>query len=627
MRQAKKRTVFSWFATLVILSMIASGCAQAAPALSATPALLPTSTAMLAPPTYTPMAGATAVTQATALAQATALVQATNTPAAAATGALVNAFGVTLPPDAAPPAQQFIRTLATEGVTVDFAVSVYKRTTPAYCEELSTPLLRIDKNFEILPADALSWEVSADGLTWTFHLDPNLMWSDGNHVTANDYVTTFQYQADPKHAWDFAWFWSDLVNWDAAVKGDVPTSQIGVKAVDDYTLQFITSKPAPYLLAKSLYARPLSKAAFLKYGEYYNNTPETSVSSSPWILTEWTKGKQMVFSPNLKYTGKIKPYLEKQILVFGDYSKDFLSYQANEVDHASSFSPADVDFIAKDPELSKEYHPGFGDFRTYYLGFDNTNKPFNDIRVRQAFAKAIDRDSLIGNVVKKQGIAAYSFLMPGFPDASADVLKNENVNKFDPAAAKKLLADAGYPNGQGFPTMQLWLRQENDLNKAVGDAIAAMIKENLNIPIEVSNKEQKLFMDTLNSHKLPFYMVSYGFDYLDASNMLGIWQTGGRHAWSNPQFDKLVTDATSLSGNPAKRSQMFKDAEKILVDDVGGVFVYHVTPGWIYRPYLKGPEFEADKTGITTWHWPGLEDINMMALTTYISKDVANYRK
>ena len=161
----------------------------------------------------------------------------------------------------------------------------------------------------------------------------------------------------------------------------------------------------------------------------------------------------------------------------------------------------------------------------------------------------------------------------------------------------------------------------------MGNAIAGMIKDNLNISIEVSNKEQKLFMDTLNSHKLPFYMVSYGFDYLDASNMLGIWVSGGRHAWSNPQFDKLVTDATSLSGDPAKRSQMFKDAEKILVDDVGGIFVYHVTPGWIYRPYLKGPEFEPDKTGITTWHWPGLEDINMMALTTYISKDVANYRK
>ena len=96
------------------------------------------------------------------------------------------------------------------------------------------------------------------------------------------------------------------MNWDEAVAGEVPTSEIGVKAVDDYTLQFITNEPAPYLPAKALYARPLSKAAFEKYGEYYNNTPETSVSSSPWILKEWTKGKQMVFGPNPNYTGQGK---------------------------------------------------------------------------------------------------------------------------------------------------------------------------------------------------------------------------------------------------------------------------------------------------------------------------------
>ncbi len=96
--------------------------------------------------------------------------------------------------------------------------------------------MRLNKNFELLPAGALSWEVSSDGKTWTFHLDPALKWSDGNPVTADDVVFTFQYQADPKHAWDFAWFWSDIVNWDDAVAGKVPTSEIGVKKVDAYTV-------------------------------------------------------------------------------------------------------------------------------------------------------------------------------------------------------------------------------------------------------------------------------------------------------------------------------------------------------------------------------------------------------
>jgi len=191
-----------------------------------------------------------------------------------------------------------------------------------------------------------------------------------------------------------------------------------------------------------------------------------------------------------------------------------------------------------------------------------------------------------------------------------------------------LLAEAGYPNGQGFPKLELWLRNETDLNKAVANAIAAMIKDNLGIEVEVSNKEAKLFMDTLNAHKLQFYMVSYGFDYLDPSNMLGIWVSTGRHAWKNEQFDNLIAQAASFTGDPAKRSQMFKDAERILVEDVPAVFIYHGTPGWMYKPYIKkGEEFEPDRTGVATWHWPGLEDISMMALTTYISKDVEKYRK
>jgi peptide/nickel transport system substrate-binding protein/oligopeptide transport system substrate-binding protein len=396
--------------------------------------------------------------------------------------------------------------------------------------------------------------------------------------------------------------------------------------VDDYTVQFITNVPAPYFLSKALYVRPLSKVAFEKYGEYYNNDPKTSVSSSPWILTEWSKGKQMVFGPNKKYTGSLKPYIENLIITFGDYSTEFAAYQNGEVDMGATFSPADMATIAGNTDLNAQYHPGYGDFRTYYLGFDTTKKPFSDLRVRQAIAKAIDRDTIIKNVVGRQGMAAYSFLMPGFPDSNSQELAKENVNVYDVAAAKKLLADAGYPGGRGFPALELWLRQESALNQAIGSAIASMLKDNLGINVSVSNKETKLFMDTLNAHKLPFYFLSYGFDYLDPSNMLGIWVTGGRHTWSNAKFDALVKDATSLSGNQTKRDQEFKDAEKVLVDDVGGIFIYHVTPGNIYKPYLKGEELDPDKTGVAAWHWPGLEAIGTLMSTLYVTKDVPKGR-
>jgi len=548
-------------------------------------------------------------------------------PVMAASAQVTNAWGVKMPADAAPLNQQFIQILMSEGTTTDFPVSVYKRGGVSYDSILSTPFVRINKNFELLPNGALSYETSKDGKTWTFHMNPKLKWSDGNPVTADDVVYTFQYQADPKHAWDFAWFWSDIVNWDDAVAGKVSLDQLGVKKVDTYTVQFTTTVPSPYFPSKALYIRPLSKVAMMKYGEYYDSDPKTSVSSSPWILTEWTKGKQMVFGPNKNYTGNLKPYIQNLVIKFGDNGTVFNAYQNGEADESEFISPADIATIAKDPQLSKEYHPGYGDFRTYYLGFNSTAKPFNDLRVREAFAKAVDRDSIIKNVVGRQGMAAYSFLMPGFPDANSTALKNEDVNKYDVAAAQKLLADAGYPGGKGFPDQELWLRNEGPFPTTVAQAIAAMLKDNLGINVSVSNKgDPKVFMDALNAHTLPFYFLSYGFDYLDPSNMLGIWATGGRHAWSNPQFDTLLKDATSLVGNQAKRDQEFKAAEKILVDDVGGVFIYHVTPGWIYKSYLKGTELEPDKTGVTAWHWPGLEDVGVLMSTIYVNNTVPSSR-
>ena len=609
----KKQIPYSLLTVVMILSMILTACK------SATTSAPSTSTAMPKPPTYTPYVEPTVAP--TAAATATSAPEATAT-----TVGMVNAFGVTLPMDAAPPDQQYVYLMgADQGTTNDFAVSVYKRI--GRMDLLTTGFVRLDKNFEIHPAGALTWESSENATVWTFHMDPDITWSDGNPVTADDVVFTFQYQASPEHAWDFAWFWSDILNWDKAVKGEVPVEEIGVTKVDQFTAKFTTNVPAPYFLSKALYVRPLSKVAFDKYGEYYNNTPETSVSSSPWILKELTKGKQIVYGPNLNYTGKLKPFLEGLIITFGDSSGEFRAYLNNEIDMTAVFTPADIQQISQDADLNSQYHPGFGDFRTYYLGFNTFEKPFDDIRVRQAFAKVIDREAIITNIIQRQGIPAYSFLMPGFPAAASVELKKLNVNTYDIAAAQKLLADAGYPNGDGFPKQELWLRSENDVNKAVGEAIAAMISENLGIEVEVSNKETKTFMDSLNAHTLPFYMVSYGFDYLDPSNMLGIWVSSGRHAWKNDPFDKMIADASAFSGDPAVRTQMFMDAEKILVEDVGGIFIYHQTPGNIYKPYLKGSELEPDNVGVATMHWPTFESIGSLMGTIYISKDVTNYRK
>ncbi len=593
---------------LLLFSLVLAACGGSAPATTV--------------PTTAP-----AATQPTAAAPAAA--EPTAAPAAEpATGGTLN--GVTLPADAAPPEQQVYIVHydnTADFTTIDFYESVYKRG-GAITDVLSDPLVRLDKNFKVQPGAATEWSVDASGLVWTFKLDPNLIWSDDTPVTADDYVATLRYGADPKHAWDFTWFFQGVIkNWTEAVEGKVPVDQLGVSAVDAHTLAITTVSPAPYLPAMMLYSSPLQKKALEAHGGLYNSDPATSVSSGPFVLKEWRKGDRLIYEANPKYKGTNKPLIQKIINIGANVSSDFAAYQAGEIDFVAgaNLSPADNELIAADPELSKESHSHYGDFRTDYLFFDNQNPPFNDLKVRQAFSHVIDRDAIIKSIIKpSQGIPAYSFLMPGFPDANSQGLKD--IQNYDPVKAKQLLADAGFPDGKGFPKLTLWLRNEAPVRQAMAQAIAASIKQNLNIDVEVSNKENKTFNDAMNAKppQIQFGMVSYGFDFLDPFNMLSVWLSGGRHNWSNTQFDDMVKKAASFTGDPAQRTKMFQDAEQLLVSDVGGVFIYHRTVSDIYKPYLKGTELEADTNGVAAMHWPGYSGFGNLIGSMYISKDVGN---
>jgi ABC-type oligopeptide transport system substrate-binding subunit len=612
-----------WSITLLLttLALVLSACGGTAP----TPAAPAAATAAPA----APAGAATAAPAAAEPTAAPAAAEPTAAPAAEpAAGGTLN--GVTLPDDAAPADQQVYVVHydnTADFTTIDFFESVYKRG-GAVADVLSDALVRIDKNFDIGPGAATEWSVDSSGLAWTFKLDPNLMWSDDTPVTADDYVATFRYGADPKHAWDFTWFFGGVIkNWDDVVAGKMPVDQLGVKAVDAHTLEFDTQSPAPYLPAMLLYSMPLQKKALEAHGGLYNSDPATSVSSGPYILKEWRKGDRLIYEANPKYKGTNKPFIQKVIVIGAAPSTDFAAYEANEVDFVAgpNLSPADNDIVSADAELTKQFHPHYGDFRTDYLFFDNQNPPFNNLKVRQAFSHVIDRDTLIKTIVKPtQGIPAYSFLMPGFPASNSEGLKD--IQSYDVAKAKQLLAEAGYPDGKDFPKLTLWLRNEPPVRQALAQAIAASLNQNLGITVEVSNKENKTFTDAMNAKptQIQFGMVSYGFDFLDPYNMLSVWLSGGRHNWNNAQYDELVKKAGAFTGDTAERTKMFQDAERLLVEDVGGIFIYHRTAGDLYRPYLKGSELEADKNGFVAQHWPGFSANNKLLGTMYISKDVAN---
>jgi peptide/nickel transport system substrate-binding protein/oligopeptide transport system substrate-binding protein len=536
--------------------------------------------------------------------------EATEAPAEEAAADNVTIYGTTLPDDALPYSEQILReacNITANQTTFDFTVSVYQR----FCgsDLFQDQLVNLDKDFNVIPNSAESWEVGEDGLTWTFHIKEGLQWSDGTPLTAYDWEATFRYAADPEHAWDFAWFYAGVLeNWNEAIAGEVPLEELGVHAVDDLTLEITTEVPWPPLPAMMQFSFVMQKNALETHGPYYNNDPATSVSAGPFILEKVEPGDEIILAANPNYKGMRQPRLSKIVYTYMDPSTFFAAFQNDEIYHVAyeSLTPADFELVLNDPVLSENYLRHYGDFRTDYLLFDTYNPPFDDLNVRKAFAHAVDRDAIVTNVYGEvKAMPAYAMLMPGFPASDTEgVLQEYQV--YDCEMAQQYLTDAGFPGGEGFPPQELWLRGEQPALQAVYSAAAASIADCLGIEIQVSNKDGKVYMDALNADPttLTFGAVSYGMDFLDPSNLLGIWLSSGRHSWKNEEFDRLVTEASSMVGDPEAREQMFRDAEKILVDDVGGVFIAHRWQGDLVKPYLQGEGFrEPDSQGIAAFHW------------------------
>ena len=627
LQQQLSRRAFVGGTTGLTAAAILAACggtpATTAPSAAPSTAAVPATEVPTRPP-VAPVAPSAAASAAASATPSAAASTAASAAASTAASAAASAAPAALPADAAAADQQvWVLNTGLEAKVLDFYEAVYAR--PSIADLFSEPLVRVTKEFDIIPGAAESWAGSTDGKTWTFKLDKTLMWSDGNPVTADDYVATFQYGADPKHAWDFTWFFQGVIkNWDEAIAGKVPLDQIGVKkGADANTLIFETQVPAPYLPAMLLYSWPLSKAALAKSGPLYNTKPETSVSAGPFILKEWKKDQQITYERNAKYTGKLKPLITKIVQKVAAPNTNFTAYQNGEIDYLEGLAPAEVKLVQDSAELSKEVYSSVGDFRTHYLFFDVTMAPFDNIKVRQAFSHIVDRDQIQKAILGPSGTPAYSWLAPGFPASNREGLKD--IQKYDVALAKQLLAEAGFANGANFPKQTLWLRNESALNQAVAGSIASAIKQNLGIDVEVSNKDTKLFMDNLTAKptKIPFGLVSYGMDFLDPFNMLSVWFSGGRHSWANKDFDTKTKEAATFLGATEQRLKMFQEAEKILVTDVPGVFLYHATPLQLVKSWVKGEALLPDKFGNKSLHWPGYTTATLAPNGFYMTKDVS----
>ena len=441
----------------------------------------------------------------------------------------------------------------------------------------------------IKPELATSWEVSEDGLVWAFYMRKDVVWSDGTPVTAHDIEYAVRRTCDPATASDYAYVLYIIKGAKEVNAGEITDlSHIGVKAVDDYTIQFALNHPAGYFpsIAGMWVARPVPKWTIEKYGEKWTEA-ENIVTNGPYLLKEWKHEDELVMVKNPDYYDADKVDIDVvHNLIIGEDSTGMAMYEAGELD-STACPLEDIDRVKADPVLSKEY-VNMPDVATYYYGFNNTKPPMDNPLVRKAFSAAINRQALVDFILKGGQIPATTFTCPGL---FGHIAPAEGVGiGYDPEAAKKYLADAGYPGGEGLPEITLMFNT-SEAHAKIAQAIQQMWKENLGVEVNLTNQEWKVYLDTIDEDAPQIFRLGWGADYADANNFVyevfHSTDSENRIKWSNAEFDRTVEQA-AREVDPVKRYELYKRAEQILCEEEAAIApIYHYAIQWMVKPRLQ----------------------------------------
>ncbi|MCL5996107.1 MAG: peptide ABC transporter substrate-binding protein [Chloroflexi bacterium] len=534
--------------------------------------------------------------------------------------ALVTKQGRELPADAAPLDRQVLFDSGGEPKHLDCARSVYDGNMA-----LNTgvePMLRRDQNQKLVPAIAESWTPGPENAYWDFKLREGAQWSDGTPLTPDDWVYTFKHISDPKLANPWVWFYYDVKGVKAHFEGTGGPEGIGVEKIDDRTVRIHGEGPIPHLPQLMAYqnAVPVPKHVAESNPEHWADSPETYVACGPFIPTKWDHNKQIVWDINPNYNGPHKPAFRRVIQNLT--TPGFNNWLNGEIDLVSGMDVPTLSFVRADPKLNALLH-FFNNFQSEYLAFDTMNPPLNNVKLRQALAHAIDRETMCYQVMAGTYVPGYSMLPPGFPGYNAE-LKTAQV--YDVAMAKELLTAAGYPEGKDSSGNQLTLEMFANARDARMEFVKEQWETNLGIKVNLNLIENSVWGEKRGKHEMMIYKGPYEYDYLDPANLLtALWKSTSdagspRHAWKNDKFDQLVTDAPK-EVDEAKRIAMYQEAEKILVDeDCAAAFISHQVIFQIWWPYFTG--IPADDSGNVVYRY-----LDISRFQAYMRNDENEYRK
>ncbi|MCI5873148.1 MAG: peptide ABC transporter substrate-binding protein [Clostridiales bacterium] len=456
-------------------------------------------------------------------------------------------------------------------------------------------LLTVGQDGTLQPGQAETWETSEDGLTWTFHLRDGLKWSDGTPLTANDFVYSWQRVCDPAVAAPYAETVLGMVKgYDEAIAGDV--TALAVSAPDDLTLVVELSAPCSYFGSLAAFATlsPVQQATVEANGDAWAVAPETYVSNGPFYMTEWVPGSHITFSKNPNYWNADAIKLDRlKFLLIEDSNAAYSAYQTGEALMIKDVPTEEIPSLEGNGEFYVD--PIIG---TYYLSLNLTEEVFQDARVRQALSLAIDREYVAGTLMQGTYTAASNFMGPGWVDTDgSEFMANANggqpyidVTDYEGnlAKAKELLAEAGYPDGEGFPTIS-YTTNDAGYHKVVAEYLQQAWAE-LGITLDVNIVEWASFTPMRRAQEYDAARNGWVGDYSDPSNMLELFYSSNGNndgKFSNAEFDAAI-DLSRTTLDAAERSQALHTAEDILMEEAGCIPVAYYNDFWLQSDKITG---------------------------------------
>ena len=480
---------------------------------------------------------------------------------------------------------------------------------------IEEPLLIIDENNEVKPGQAESYEVSDDGLTWTFHMRDGLKWSDGSDLTAADFEYSFKRLASPDTAAPYAETVVGMIDGyqdaignpdeDGNTTTDPDWDALNVHASEDgKTLTVQLSYPCSYFdkLASFVATSPVQQATVEANGDSWCTEPDTYVCNGPYMITEWTPSERIVLSKNPYYVGgwdSSKIVSDTiTLLLLEDSSASYAAYNSGEAQLVKDVPTDEIPSLTRAEDGGDFYLDEI--MGTYYISLNDQEEPFTDVRVRKALSLAIDRDYVANTIMQGIYTPATALVGPGIVDENGYFMDNANGGEpyisddyeANLEEAKSLLAEAGYPDGEGFPTIT-YSANDSGYHIPVAEYLQQAWGE-LGITMNIDKVEWSSFIPMRRAGDYDISRNGWSMDYNDPSNMLELFTTNNGNndgKYANPEFDQVIED--SRVADKTTHFEKLHEAEDILMNDAACIPVAYYNDFWLQSPSLKG-----------TWHSP-----------------------